>query len=201
MKVFKNVMISALITLSLLICLFLSFVNIFCEKVVVIGTSMYSTLREGELGLLIKKEIAPKIEREDIIVFTKPRGNESINVVKRVIGLPGETIEIKEDGQIYINNQLISQDFLDEYQLLQTYVGLDSSYMKVTLKDDEYYVLGDNRFNSQDSRYDGPIKRKDILGKLMFTYAQYRKFDSNTETGEDKQYFPLRFFEGGLWIS
>ena len=55
---------------------------------------MYSTLREGELGLLIKKEVSPKIEREDIIVFTKPRGSESINVVKRVIGLPGETIEI-----------------------------------------------------------------------------------------------------------
>ena len=201
MKVLKNIMIALFISISILLCLFLSFVNIFCEKVVVIGTSMYSTLREGELGLLIKKEISPAIEREDIIVFTKLRGNETINVVKRVIGLPGETIEIKEDGQIYINNKVISQDFLDGYQLSKTYVGLDSSYMKVTLKEDEYYVLGDNRFNSQDSRYDGPVKRKDILGKLIFTYAQYKEFDSSTEKGEDKQYFPLRFFKGDLWIS
>ena len=194
MKVFKNVMISIFVTVSLLTCLLLSFVNLFCEKVVVIGTSMYSTLREGELGLLIKKEVSPKIEREDIIVFTKHRGSEKINVVKRVIGLPGETLEIKEDGQIYINDNLISQDFLDEYQLLKTYVGLDSTYMKVTLQDDEYYVLGDNRFNSQDSRYEGPVKKNAILGKLIFTYAQYKNFDSNTEEGENKQYFPLRFF-------
>lgn len=128
----------------------------------IMGPSMENTLYEGTRTLYISKEIKP-LKRGDIIYFYAYSDGELINVVKRVIGLPGETILIKEDN-VYINEEL-----LEEPYALYTYPVED--YIEIELKQDEYFVLGDNRCHSSDSRYYGAIPKKNILGVLIKTRA------------------------------
>lgn len=124
------------------------------------GDSMKNTLKNGDILLLYKLS---SIDRFDIIVLDEEKDNEKI--IKRVIGLPGETVAIKK-GKIYINDKVIN----DEYAYGET-----SDYNKVTLKDDEYFILGDNRLISKDSRYFGPIKDNEIKGKIVFRLFPFTK--------------------------
>lgn len=124
------------------------------------GDSMKNTLKNGDILLLYKLS---SINRFDIIVLDEENDNEKI--IKRVIGLPGDTVAIKK-GKIYINDKVID----DEYAYGET-----SDYDKVTLGDDEYFILGDNRLISKDSRYFGPIKEKEIKGKIVFRLFPFTK--------------------------
>lgn len=124
------------------------------------GDSMKNTLKNGDILLLYKLS---SIDRFDIIVLDEEKDNEKI--IKRVIGLPGETVAIKK-GKIYINDKVID----DEYAYGET-----SDYNKVTLKDDEYFILGDNRLISKDSRYFGPIKDNEIKGEIVFRLFPFTK--------------------------
>lgn len=124
------------------------------------GDSMKNTLKNGDILLLYKLS---SIDRFDIIVLDEEKDNEKI--IKRVIGLPGETVAIKK-GKIYINDKEID----DEYAYGET-----SDYNKVTLRDDEYFILGDNRLISKDSRYFGPIKENEIKGKIVFRLFPFTK--------------------------
>ena len=124
------------------------------------GDSMKNTLKNGDILLLYK---LGSINRLDIIVLDEEKDNEKI--IKRVIGMPGETVAIK-NGKIYINDKVID----DEYAYGET-----SDYNKVTLKDDEYFILGDNRLISKDSRYFGPIKDNEIKGKIVFRLFPFTK--------------------------
>ena len=124
------------------------------------GDSMKNTLKNGDILLLYKLS---SIDRFDIIVLDEEKDNEKI--IKRVIGLPGETVAIKK-GKIYINDKVID----DEYAYGET-----SDYDKVTLEDDEYFILGDNRLISKDSRYFGPIKKSEIKGKIVFRLFPFTK--------------------------
>ena len=124
------------------------------------GDSMKNTLKNGDILLLYK---LGSINRLDIIVLDEEKDNEKI--IKRVIGLPGETVAIKK-GKIYINDKVID----DEYAYGQT-----SDYNKVTLKDDEYFILGDNRLISKDSRYFGAIKDNEIKAKIVFRLFPFTK--------------------------
>lgn len=124
------------------------------------GDSMKNTLKNGDILLLYKLS---SINRFDIIVLDEEKDNEKI--IKRVIGMPGETVAIK-NGKIYINDKVID----DEYAYGET-----SDYNKVTLKDDEYFILGDNRLISKDSRYFGPIKDNEIKGKIIFRLFPFTK--------------------------
>ncbi|MGB8454285.1 MAG: signal peptidase I [Anaerocolumna sp.] len=103
-------------------------------------------------------------KRGDIIVFPFP-DDESVNYLKRIIGLPGETVEIK-DGKVYINN---SKEPLEEDYLKETPIG---SYGPYKVPDDSYFMLGDNRNISKDSRYwENPyVKRDKIMGKVKIRY-------------------------------
>lgn len=125
---------------------------------IVMGTSMEPTLLEGTRNLYISKELKP-LKRGDIIYFYAYGDGELINVVKRVIGLPGETILINED-KVYINNER-----LEEPYALYTY-PLDD-YIEIELKQGEYFVLGDNRCYSKDSRHFGAIPKENIIGVLI----------------------------------
>ena len=116
------------------------------------GSSMRQTLEDGNILLLYKMA---KINRYDIVVLDEEYDNEII--IKRIIGLPGETVEIK-NNKIYINDKKIE----DEYAY-----GDTGDYEKITLADDEYFILGDNRLISKDSRYFGPIKESDLMGKVV----------------------------------
>jgi len=131
------------------------------------GASMEPNFYDKEY--LIIDEISYRFhvpERGDIVVFRYPR-NQQEYFIKRVIGLPGEKVQLK-DGFVYIYNQEQSDGFkLEEKYLspdLRTY-GLNEEIM--ALGDDEFYVLGDNRNSSKDSRSFGVVARKYITGRVL----------------------------------
>ena len=126
------------------------------------GTSMNQTLADGDILSLYK---LAKIDRFDIVVLDEEYDDEII--IKRIIGLPGETVEIK-DGDIYINDILMPDD---EYAY-----GDTSDYDKITLGNDEYFILGDNRLISKDSRYFGAVKKDDIMGEAVFRLWPFSGF-------------------------
>lgn len=125
----------------------------FVTPVRVNGSSMYPTLKGGEIMLLNK---LGKIDRFDIVVLKLDTGED--NLIKRVIGMPGETVQIT-DNKIYVNDKVLEENFG---------VGITYDIDKVTLKDDEYFVLGDNRIISMDSRVFGTINKEEIKGTTNF---------------------------------
>lgn len=155
MKIIKEII--PYIVIVLVVVLIRTFI---ITPVRVDGDSMKNTLKNGDILLLYKLD---SINRLDIIVLDEEKDNEKI--IKRVIGLPGETVAIKK-GKIYINDKVID----DEYAYGET-----SDYDKVTLEDDEYFILGDNRLISKDSRYFGPIKKSEIKGKIVFRLFPFTK--------------------------
>jgi signal peptidase I len=120
---------------------------------------MYNTLNGNEYMILNK---LGEINRYDIVVVA----TENEELIKRVYGLPGEKISI-ENGEIYINDKKIE----DQYAY-----GNTSSYEAITLGDDEYFVLGDNREVSLDSRIIGPVKKENIKGTTNFIIYPFNRF-------------------------
>ena len=148
------------------VCLF-AFVAVwyFGQRVSTVGDSMSPVLRNGDVVLvnrIVYNATTPK--RGDVIVF-KPKGNENDHYyIKRIVGLPGETIEIIEN-RVYIDGERLEEDYettnIDD-------VGVVDEKLK--LAGDEYFVLGDNREQSEDSRDAdvGNVKREYIYGKAWF---------------------------------
>lgn len=121
------------------------------------GDSMHPTLKNGEIMLLNKINYRfNDIKRFDIVVVNEP----DQKIIKRVIGLPGETIEYK-NNTLYINDKKVEEPYLKEetadFNLKE--LGLTK------IPKNEYFVIGDNRDNSKDSRIIGPVKRKEISGR------------------------------------
>lgn len=134
------------------------------------GDSMYPTLHDGD-NLIVDK-ISYRFtdpERFDVIIFPYP-GNEKIYYIKRIVGLPGETIQIDYDGNIYIDGEILSEDYGYE-----SMVNPGMAADPITLGDDEYFVLGDNRNASNDSRaYDvGAIHEDDITGRAWVRFFPF----------------------------
>lgn len=131
----------------------------------VLGHSMKPTLHTGDWLLVWKLGYRFRQPRRfDVIVCHYPDEHHKRfrwlpkAVVKRVIGLPGETVEIVQ-GAVLINGEALEQDV--------TPAWLSRPHPPVTLGEDEYYVLGDNRRNSRDSRSVGPVRRRDITGRAV----------------------------------
>ncbi len=126
----------------------------------VVGSSMNNTLNNGDLVLLFKAKYKfSDVKRFDVVSFNY---EDTKYLIKRVIGLPGEHIEYK-DNKLYINGNYVEEerDFeTDDFKLE------DLGYE--VIPDDMYFVLGDNRENSLDSREIGLIKKEDIIGKVIF---------------------------------
>lgn len=106
-----------------------------------------------------------KIERQAPIVFRYPK-NRSQFFIKRTIGLPGEKIEIKDGKVVIYNNENPNGFLLDESAYLSSQVRTQGN-LTITMKDDEYFVMGDNRPSSLDSRSWGPVRTGDIIGKVL----------------------------------
>lgn len=123
------------------------------------GNSMYKTLDGTEFMILNK---LAKINRYDIVVVD----TKSDELIKRVYGLPGEKISI-ENNSIYINDKKIE----DVYAYGET-----SNYENITLGSDEYFILGDNRAVSLDSRTIGPVKKSQIKGTTNFILYPFSRF-------------------------
>lgn len=143
------------IIIVIVVLLFRSFI---ATPVRVNGTSMYDTLKGNELLILNK---LGKVDRYKIVVVDY----NGEKLIKRVIGLPNETIEA-ENNSIYINGKKIK----DEYGYRKTF-----DFAKVTLEEDEYFLMGDNREISKDSRIIGPINIKDIKGTTNFILFPFNK--------------------------
>ena len=132
------------------------------ERTVVSGDSMLPTLQNGD-NLIVDK-ISYRFhdpERFDIIIFPY-QWEPNTYYIKRIIGLPGETIQIDDEGNIYIDGEV-----LQEHYGLERIKNPGSAREPITLGEDEYFVLGDNRNNSEDSRFTqvGVIHRDDIVGR------------------------------------
>ena len=131
------------------------------QPVKVEGTAMAPTLNDGDL--IIIERHATKFERGDIVIFLYPE-DPVRSYLKRVVGLPNETIDIRE-GKVFINGQPLLEPYVDP-ELDQSRRDL----APVTLAADSYFVIGDNRDNSSDSRIWGPLQRKFIYGKYTRKY-------------------------------
>jgi signal peptidase I, bacterial type len=137
-------------------------VSFFGFRVSVIGPSMSPTLENGEKVLVnrfVYKLFDPK--QNDLIVF-QPNGNEKSHYyVKRVIALPGDTVQIK-DGKVYVNGELLAESV--ETEKIENAMMAEN---EIVVGEDEYFVLGDNRNNSEDSRYAsiGNVKKDHITGE------------------------------------
>lgn len=140
------------------------------------GRSMYPTLEDGEVGLMnIFSAKFSDIERFDVVVAYNEESKE--NWVKRVIGLPGDTVYAKDDV-VYVNGLPIEEPYLDnEYvkQIRERGDYFTQDFDKVTLGEDEYFLMGDNRVVSYDSRRIGPFKEDDIKGRGIFVLYPFDK--------------------------
>ena len=151
------------------------------QRTVVDGDSMYPTLEDKDNIIVEKLSYRfGEIERYDVIVFNyfDPLKNQESYYIKRVIGLPGDTIYIK-DGLVYLIDEdgqdvLLNEDYgyYSSGKKMQAYLAA----VPITIPEGEYFVLGDNRNNSYDSRQIGLIKEEDILGKAWLRFYPLSSF-------------------------
>lgn len=159
----------------------LLFVNFVAHPVRVDGRSMYPTLKDGEFGFTnVGGVLLNGVERGDIVVVTMEEEGQKTHWVKRVIGLSGDTVSCVNDV-VYINGKVLDetkyidpdyrQSLVDKFGYFNKVPNADNTnvedFEEVKLKDDEYYVMGDNRPYSKDSRYVGPVKKSQIFAKKM----------------------------------
>lgn len=152
---------STLLHLALLVGFVIFFLTCIGQRVEVDGNSMEDTLHNHDQLIVdcFTYRFLHAPERQDIVVF-RLKDDPGTFYVKRVIGLPGETVRIK-NSVIYINGEAID----DPYATQKTFPA-GSAEDLIVLGEDEYFVMGDNRNNSLDSRYSlGPVKRSQFVGR------------------------------------
>ena len=162
-KVMKEI-INTLLYLLVVLCITYVVVNFVGQRTKVEGDSMETTLSDGD-NIIVDK-ITYRFnepQRYDIIVFPF-RYQENTYFIKRIVGLPGATIQIDLDGTIYVDGEVLKENYGREI-IQPEHVGI--AIEPVTLGEDEYFVMGDNRNNSSDSRTEvvGNIQRDDIIGR------------------------------------
>ena len=145
-----------------LLAIFLALIHSFVTTIFFVdGESMAPTLTSNEVLLVNKLAyLASSPARGDIVVLRFPGDPEKRKFVKRIIGLPGETVII-QDGTVSLNGKQISEPYLPLN--LRTLPN-----RQIALSRDEYYLMGDNRRNSSDSRTWGPARRRDLIGRTKF---------------------------------
>lgn len=144
------------------------------QRTEVSGNSMNDTLQNGDNLWIDKLTYHFKSpERFDIVVF--PYQDSSVYYIKRIIGLPGEKIRIDEDGVIYINGTPLEEEYGKE-TIVPSMIGRASR--DIILGEDEYFVMGDNRNDSKDSRFEevGNIHKDELEGRAVFRIWPLSKF-------------------------
>lgn len=146
-KVNKDYVIYAVSLVILITTYFFGFVK-------VSGQSMYPSINDGQN--LIRQSHFYDVDRFDVVVIKA--NSEHRALIKRVIGMPGDTVQIRE-GELFINGKYVKQDF--------TYMIQSFDVNEFVVPTDKYYVLGDNRPNSMDSRVFGLIDQRDLMGVVL----------------------------------
>jgi len=152
--------------------LFLAFIILFrlfvLEPHNVSGSSMDNTFKDKDYVLVDKLTYRFKApEAGDVVVFDPPASAENKSrFIKRIVAIPGESIEVKESGT-YINDKNTTENFID--------YPSNKTSPSVLLKKEEYFVMGDNRYVSFDSRYWGPITRDEIQGRVLMRLYPFNK--------------------------
>jgi len=148
-----------LITVILALAIFL-LLQLTVQNFIVVGASMQPNFQNGERVVISK--LAYKFgepERGDVIVFHPPNDQEE-DYIKRVIALPGEAIEVN-DGVVYINDQPLDEPYIKD--------SPDYTLSEQRVPSNEYFVLGDNRNNSNDSHNGWTVPQQNIIGKVWLT--------------------------------
>ena len=140
------------------------------------GDSMKPTLLDNELGLMnVFSKKTSGVERYDVVIVYNENAGE--DWVKRVIGLPGDSVYAKDDV-VYVNGKAIDEPYLDtEYANNYRSEGLNftGDFETVILGEDEYFLMGDNRPYSHDSRAVGPFKGENIVGKDVYVFYPFNE--------------------------
>lgn len=133
-------------------------IQLFLNICIVVGSSMYPTFKDGDIFLGLNAKMT-KLSRGDIVVVDSRKLDyvSSDKIVKRIIGLPGENIKFK-DGIVYINGKELEEPYKNDNKEER----IEFPEIDITLKDDQYFIMGDNRNNSTDSRMFGPIDKDNI---------------------------------------
>ena len=151
------------------------------QPFIVSGESMHPTFETGQY--LIVDQLSYRFnepQRGDVIIFNYPK-NPSKFFIKRIIGLPNETVIIEENNVFIINNESGEKILLDEH-----YVVMEKeSNLETVLDDDEYFVMGDNRLASLDSRVWGPLEKDFIVGKAFLRLLPISKASITPGATED----------------
>ena len=152
------------------------------EKTTVVDASMEPTLTEGDsiiIDTVTYKIRSPR--RNEVIVFRQGDSEHSFYNIKRVIGLPGEKVRISE-GVVYINGSA-----LPEFANVETMILPGLANYEITLGEDEYFVLGDSRNNSEDSRYAtiGNVKKSDIIGRAWIRTNKFGFINSLNKKSDE----------------
>ncbi len=171
-NILKEIMSTVLYVAGVVFLMFL-FITFVMQRTDVSGSSMYPTLHDKDVLMIEKVSYRFKdADRYDIVIFPYRYGNDEY-FIKRVIGLPGETVRIDKDGTIYINDVKLEEPYGAEV-IQDPGRAIDG----VTLGEDEYFVMGDNRNHSMDSREPsvGNIKKKDILGRAFLRIYPFSDF-------------------------
>ncbi|WP_424696090.1 signal peptidase I [Granulicatella elegans] len=146
------------------------------------GASMYPTLHNGDRMVLSK---VGDVHRFDVVILKAP--DENVEYIKRVIGMPGDTVEMKS-GVLYINGKKVDQPFINTEALAKQTVFIDDFTLESLtgeskVPEGKYFVLGDNRGVSKDSRMIGFIDRSAIEGKAVFTIWPFGRIGGQKDYG------------------
>ncbi|MCM8821079.1 MAG: signal peptidase I [Candidatus Omnitrophica bacterium] len=129
----------------------------------IISSSMEPTLKPRDRVVVVKKDV---LKRYDIVIIDAPKGKKEI-LTKRIIGLPSETIEVK-DGDVYINGEKLNEPYIKEQP--------DYELLKEKIPEGSYFLLGDNRNKSEDSSVWGPVDGSFIRGRVVCKYWPFKEF-------------------------
>ena len=174
----ENPVVEIVKTLATALILAMGIRTLVAEARYIPSSSMEPTLEINDRLIIEKISYRFKMpQRGDVVVFsptdTLKEQNFKDAFIKRVIGLPGETIEVK-GGKVYVNGQPIREKYIEE--------APEYTYGPETVPEDQYLVLGDNRNNSYDSHYWGFVPRKNLIGRAIVRFWPFERLGSLDET-------------------
>ncbi len=173
-KLRQSGLVRELFDLLILVAAIYALVNLATVRFIVQGPSMQPNFHDGDFLIVSRiNYLLGEPERGDIAVFHFPDLPEK-DYIKRMIGLPGDTVEVR-DGTVLVNGVKLDEPYINEQNCLSA-----CDQPQVTLGPDEYFVMGDNRNHSSDSRAFGVVSRKYLVGEVVFRYWSCPEADDCT---------------------